>query len=126
MTMVDTVPQGDSPDRLGGRSRKRLDGAPPAGLRIVRLHVDDGVVLVFSFPRTLPWPESLTAAERAVGELALDGMTNAEIARIRGTALRTVGNQMAALFRKVGARSRLELAARLLRSSSPGRSESGS
>lgn len=56
---------------------------------------------------------TLTAAERDVLELLLAGSSNAEIAKKRKTAIRTVANQVASLFRKFGVGSRAELAARL-------------
>jgi DNA-binding CsgD family transcriptional regulator len=49
---------------------------------------------------------TLTNAERAVARLVADGLTNAEIARARGAALRTIANQVAAILRKLGAASR--------------------
>jgi DNA-binding NarL/FixJ family response regulator len=42
----------------------------------------------------------------------LEGKANAEIAADRRTAPRTVANQVARLFKKLGVRSRSELAAR--------------
>ena len=55
-------------------------------------------------------PASLTDAERAVAVLVLGGCSNTEIARRRGTSARTVANQLASIFRKVGVSSRAELA----------------
>ena len=116
MTMADLQSDGDSRRLVGGRFRKRAHTAPPAGLCVSRLETTVGSVLVFSFPHAaLSWPEALTRAEQAVGELALEGLTNAEIARARRTSMRTVSNQLAAVFRKTGTRSRLELAAHMLR-----------
>ncbi len=51
----------------------------------------------------------LTIAERTVALFALDGCTNAEIATIRRCSPRTVANQVASAFRKLGVRCRLEL-----------------
>lgn len=51
----------------------------------------------------------MTAAERAVARAAMDGLTNAEIARRRGTSPRTVANQLFSVFRKLGISSRREL-----------------
>lgn len=55
----------------------------------------------------------LTPAERAVMALLLAGKSNAEIAKARKTAVRTVANQVASLFRKFGVGSRAELAAKV-------------
>lgn len=51
----------------------------------------------------------LTEAERTVALFALDGRTNAQIADIRRCSPRTVANQVASAFRKLGVRCRLEL-----------------
>jgi DNA-binding CsgD family transcriptional regulator len=61
-----------------------------------------------------------TAAEREVLALIARGMSNAGVARARGTAQRTVANQIAALLRKTGCGSRRELVARF--APSPSRS----
>jgi DNA-binding CsgD family transcriptional regulator len=53
----------------------------------------------------------LTEAERDVWRLVHEGLSNAEIANRRGTSVRTVVNQVASLFRKVGVRGRAGLVA---------------
>jgi DNA-binding NarL/FixJ family response regulator len=55
----------------------------------------------------------LTAAERQVVTGVLNGRTNAAIAMTRRTSCRTVANQLAAIYRKLGVSSRWELAARV-------------
>jgi len=57
----------------------------------------------------------LTCAEREVRALVLAGRSNAEIARARGTSLRTVANQIASMFRKLGVGSRIHLVASVCR-----------
>lgn len=52
----------------------------------------------------------LTTAEVAVAKLAREGLSNAEIGKIRGTSPRTVANQLARIYRKLGVGSRLGLA----------------
>lgn len=101
-----------------GNGARRRDPAsdlePPAGITSTRFTVGDEEVVVLSFP--LPGyrlPDTLTAAERAVVELLLEGRSNANIASARGTSVRTVANQVASIFRKVGVTSRAELMARL-------------
>jgi len=59
----------------------------------------------------------LTQAERQVAAGVLDGRTNAAIAMARRTSCRTVANQLAAIYRKLGVSSRWELAARIGRTS---------
>jgi DNA-binding NarL/FixJ family response regulator len=84
----------------------------PAELRAVRFRIEHHEYVLISFPliaqRRL---EVLTEAEREVALLMLEGASNAEIARARGSAVRTVANQAASIFRKLGVCSRRELAA---------------
>lgn len=54
----------------------------------------------------------LTQAERQVVAAVLSGRTNAAIAKARRTSSRTVANQLACIYRKLGVASRWELAAR--------------
>jgi DNA-binding NarL/FixJ family response regulator len=54
----------------------------------------------------------LTAAEREIVAGVLSGRSNAAIAQARRTSTRTVANQLAAIYRKLGVFSRWELAAR--------------
>lgn len=53
---------------------------------------------------------TLSRAERVVLAEVVAGRSNREIARERGTSLRTVTNQVSAIFRKLDVRSRAELA----------------
>jgi DNA-binding NarL/FixJ family response regulator len=56
---------------------------------------------------------ALRSAERAVAHGIVRGLSNAEIARVRGTSVRTVANQVASLMRRLSAHSRAQIAARL-------------
>lgn len=58
-------------------------------------------------------PDSLSAAEGEVAELVLAGKTNQEVAELRATSVRTVANQLASIYKKLGVNSRSELASRL-------------
>ena len=58
---------------------------------------------------------TLTPAERAVARDAIAGLSNAEIAKKRRRAIRTIANQLASIYRKLGVGSRAELAAQLTR-----------
>jgi DNA-binding NarL/FixJ family response regulator len=71
---------------------------------------DDGSTLVVSFrvPST-NWQSLLTGTEQEIAREVLSGLSNAEIARKRGTAVRTIANQVASIYRKLQVRSRLEL-----------------
>jgi len=56
---------------------------------------------------------TLSPAEREVATALVAGSTSAEVAKRRGTSARTVANQIASIFMKLGVNSRVELAARL-------------
>ena len=60
--------------------------------------------------RAATFAEKLTSTERAVATLAAGGASNADIARARGAAVRTIENQLASIYRKLGVHSRSELA----------------
>jgi DNA-binding CsgD family transcriptional regulator len=67
--------------------------------------------LVVSYEPNLP--AELAPAEREIARAILAGKPNAEIARERGTSPRTVANQVASIFRRLGVGSRAELVERL-------------
>lgn len=58
-------------------------------------------------------PDTLSAAEREIVALVLDGCSGQEIAERRGRSYRTIANQLAAIYRKCGVNSRTELIAAL-------------
>lgn len=94
------------------------------GIEVVRLRLEgeDYALLKLSSVRDV-LPDSLTLAERDVVEQVLQGGSNADIARARGTSVRTVANQLSAVFRKLGVQSRSQLArlcARLRAGGPPG------
>lgn len=60
-----------------------------------------------------PWPGTLTRTEREIVTELLAGCSNGEIALRRGVALRTVANQVASIFKKVGVHSRMDLVRQL-------------
>lgn len=87
--------------------------AAPEDLSGALFHHDGQEYLVLSYSLLLPpLPTVLTPAEREVLAGVLQGKSNAEIALLRGTSLRTVANQIASIFRKLGVGSRAELIAR--------------
>ncbi len=61
----------------------------------------------------------LSPAERHVARGLLAGLSNVEIGRLRGCSARTIANQVASLFTKLGVHSRAELAARFATALSP-------
>jgi len=89
---------------------------PPSNLDVEIVQIDGETLLVFSWscrrPRR-PRIGALTPAEREVLEAVCAGSSNAAIAAARGTAVRTVANQVASLLRKFHVRSRHELVAKL-------------
>lgn len=91
-----------------------VQSAPPPGTRVRELEVGGQTLVVISFPLepcdASAWP--LSPAESEVARMAIEGLTNAEIAQRRGTSVRTVANQMASLLHKLDLGSRRELAAR--------------
>jgi DNA-binding NarL/FixJ family response regulator len=81
----------------------------PEGLVVERLDVDGEEMLVFSWHDAPADVAALTESERDVLARIVDGASNAEIAKARGTSVRTVANQVAKLLEKTKAASRYEL-----------------
>lgn len=101
-------PAPSSSERLR-RWVKQLPTHRPAGLRLEEAQ-DGGSTLVVSFRvETTDWQSLLTSTELEIAHDVLSGFSNAEIARRRGTAVRTIANQVASIYRKLRVRSRLEL-----------------
>jgi DNA-binding CsgD family transcriptional regulator len=103
--------------KLGLTSRVELTAFfAPHGLRtqLAKIGVADDVLLIGATPQLEDAKlTSLTEAERAVLALLIAGSTNGDIAARRAVSPRTVANQVQAIFRKFGARSRSDLMARL-------------
>jgi len=95
-----------------GESTKPLDGR---GARRFIVELGRGERLLVSSAKIedVERLSSLTKAERAVVELAVQDRSNAEIARLRGASLNTVANQLKSAYRKLGCNSRAEVAALL-------------
>ena len=70
----------------------------------------DGDIAILSF--TPRGDALLTDAERDVASAAARGLSNRDIATLRGSSTRTVANQLAAIMKKLEVSSRAELAAR--------------
>jgi DNA-binding CsgD family transcriptional regulator len=87
---------------------------PPAGLEATVARYGSGERLLLHY-RCPAWrmPPTLSGAECTVVRDILDGASQRDVARSRGTSQRTVANQMASVFRKVGVGSRVELFAAL-------------
>jgi DNA-binding CsgD family transcriptional regulator len=86
--------------------------APPSDLRVAELRAgaEHLIVLAYSLSRQRG-RSALTPAELRVVIALHDGKSNAEIADAHGTSIRTVANQVASAFRKLGVNSRAELVA---------------
>lgn len=72
-------------------------------------------VIVISYPLVPRFPAALTDAEQEIVERIMNLESNQDIATARGTSTNTVGNQIAAIFEKLGINSRAELARKLHR-----------
>ena len=101
------------------KPRDGLD--PPPGLVVERFERDGEAFAILEWPKAPPRPRvPLAPAQREVLALLLSGLSNAVIARRRGRATRTVANQVAAIFRRLGVTSRLELFALFARGDGAG------
>jgi DNA-binding CsgD family transcriptional regulator len=84
----------------------------PIDLQASVIELGSGSYILLSFFRDASAESAvLTDAERQVALAILAGRSNAEIARIRGTSPRTIANQVAHIFRKLGVKSRSEFVA---------------
>jgi DNA-binding NarL/FixJ family response regulator len=79
-------------------------------VRATRVEIGAGNYVLLSFPRARDVLDALTAAERHVALAVLAGLSNGEVAQMRGSSPRTIANQVATIFRKLAVRSRAELA----------------
>jgi DNA-binding CsgD family transcriptional regulator len=73
-----------------------------------------GYASIFEFlrattPRQAACELPLTGSERDIARSVASGCSNREIARARGTSVRTVANQINGIFRKLRVQSRVEL-----------------
>ncbi|MFO0734268.1 MAG: LuxR C-terminal-related transcriptional regulator [Labilithrix sp.] len=92
--------------------------AEPSRFERFDVDVDDdigdlGVLAIDAEPSLTP--PTLTPTEREVAALAMRGWTNARIAARRGVSVKTVMNQLRAVYEKLGVTSRSELSAKLRR-----------
>jgi DNA-binding CsgD family transcriptional regulator len=78
--------------------------------RIAELSED---LVLISEELCFPAQRALTAAEQLVAALAVQGLSNEEIARIRGCSPSTVAKQLAASYQKLSLNGRRELRAKL-------------
>lgn len=86
-----------------------------------RFRVGSDEYVVVSWPSDGQRPARLTPAEKEVADFVAAGKTNAQIARARGTSIRTVANQVATLLEKLGVPSRHHVAHWIVRAGSDDR-----
>ena len=91
---------------LGGAERSELDETCVESTEDASLEISATVR-----PGVL---SKLTPAERDIALYVVGGCSNAQIARLRHTSVRTIANQISSLFRKLDVRGRLELILRML------------
>lgn len=91
-------------------SSEAVESSGPPSVRITRVRLGDTELAIVSAP--LPGAaglSQLTPAERDVFQRLLSGESREQIAMARCTSLRTIANQVASVFRKLGVCSRSEL-----------------
>jgi DNA-binding CsgD family transcriptional regulator len=99
-----------------GTAGSRSDSAVlPRDFRWQELRVGGRTLLIASHPITGDAGAlgGLTGAQRHVILLAAEGLTNDEIARVRGTTTRTVAKLLELAYRRLGVHSRAEAVARM-------------
>src|SRR4051812_42415775 len=95
------------------RAKAPAELPAPRGLAASTFAVGHDEYVIFEFPLPeLRIPEGLTQAERDVVRGAVQGQSNAEIARARRASPNTVANQLRSAYAKLGISGRLELARR--------------
>ena len=95
-----------------------MGGHRRSDARVYRCQIDGEQLLVLEIDLAAARSRAadvLTAAEHEVTAMVVDGASNAEVAARRGTSLRTVANQLASTYRKLGIASRQELVTALSR-----------
>jgi DNA-binding NarL/FixJ family response regulator len=92
-----------------------IDVPPPPDLRATHFAVGDGAYVILSFAVPHGDDSLLTPAEADIAGALVQGKSNRRIAAERGRSVHTIVNQVSAIFRKLGVRSRAELVARFTR-----------
>jgi DNA-binding CsgD family transcriptional regulator len=83
------------------------------GVHAFRLEHNGERLFVVSLPVDRSHAVGLTRAELEIARALARGATNAQIAQLRGTSIRTVANQVASILRRLGAMSRSDAALKL-------------
>jgi len=103
-------PRNPSSGGGGSAPTTRPEIEPPRDLEAATFDIDGEEFLLLTFPADASDLANLTESEREVATELLRGKSYREVARIRGTKVGTVANQVRSIFRKLGIRSRSELA----------------
>jgi len=99
---------------MAARAAHRPDSSPTLG-RLSRIDVNGAGYWVVSVVRPdLDFPVPLSDAEAAVVRELVAGRSHAQISRLRATSRRTVANQLATVFRKLGVSGRGAVVHRLI------------
>lgn len=102
-----------SPSRKASAEKEAEALGRDCAIEAESFEVDGVELVVFELIPRVSLPADFTSAERAVGELLCAGHDTAAIAQRRGVSYRTVANQLAAMYRKAGVHSAVELVALL-------------
>ena len=99
---------------MGIRDSDNADNHTPPGAAVVPVSVGGLRGFIVELPiDPSALPRCLTETEREVVSLLLEGCSNQEIADARGASYRTIANQLASIYNKLGVASRTELVATL-------------
>jgi DNA-binding NarL/FixJ family response regulator len=113
----EAAPDRMAPDRVGVDLHGDDPTAPthnddhPA-IQVVQFRHEDHEYAMIRIAIAPHLPASLTAAEAEVASLAIEGLSNAAIARRRDTSVRTVANQLRSIYSKLAVGSRRQLRSR--------------
>jgi len=92
--------------------KRSLPNDPPPSL--IAYELEPGRVMFVETMPTVPHIPGLSDAEQEVLVMLLGGYDTEAISDSRGTSPRTIANQVASIFKKLGVGSRAELAAKIL------------
>ncbi len=111
--------------RLGEETIRAAQSGDRARVTRLSLGAAELVAIVCESRADLRPARALSAAEQEVVGLVLSGYSNEAVARERGTSPRTVANQLASAYVKLGVGSRRELRASVASASPPGEDPDG-
>jgi DNA-binding CsgD family transcriptional regulator len=97
---------------MSRRPPARVSVLSSGGLELLVIEVTPDCAAADALEGPRPGLSELTAAEREVALLAIQGLDNATIAARRRTSVSTVANQLGRVYAKLGIASRAELVLR--------------